>query len=424
MDRIEGQLVDQKELAKQVLMWITCAKRPLTTSEICCALAVEVGKLELDEENLPDITDMVSVCAGLVTVDDISNVIRLVHYTTQEYFERTQKHWFPSAETDITRTCVTYLSFSIFESGLCRSDDSFNDRLRTNQLYDYAAHNWGYHARAASVGVEQLITQFLESDAKVSGSTQAMMIRYGDSQQVPRQVIGVHLAAYFGLNDAIIALLKDGNKLDSKDDRGRTPLSWVAAQGHEAVVKLLVERDDVPADSKDRDGRTPLSWAAEGGHETVVKLLVERDDVAADSKDRYGQTPLSRAAARGHETVIKLLVERDDVAADSKARDGRMPLSWAAARGHEAVVKLLVERDDVAADSKDRFGRTPLSWAAAEGHEAVVKLLVERDDVTADSKDRFSRTPLSWAATGGHEAVVKLLIERDDVAANLKDSYG
>jgi len=38
-------------------------------------------------------------------------------------------------------------------------------------------------------------------------------------------------------------------------------------------VKLLLERDDVAADSKDNDGRTPLSSAAAEGHEAVVKLL-------------------------------------------------------------------------------------------------------------------------------------------------------
>jgi ankyrin repeat protein len=32
-------------------------------------------------------------------------------------------------------------------------------------------------------------------------------------------------------------------------------------------------------DSKDGDGRTPLLWAAESGHKAVVRLLVERDDV-------------------------------------------------------------------------------------------------------------------------------------------------
>src|SRR6187549_3428053 len=116
MDRIRGQEPGFRELAEKSLSWITCAKRPLTTVELRHVLAVEVGEPELDEDNLPQTEDIISVCAGLVTVDEESRIIRLVHYTTQEYFERTQKQWFPYAEADITTTCVTYLSFSIFES--------------------------------------------------------------------------------------------------------------------------------------------------------------------------------------------------------------------------------------------------------------------------------------------------------------------
>jgi hypothetical protein len=82
MERIEGQTADYEILAKQVLSWITCAMRPLTTLELQHALAVEVGESELDQENLPEIEDMVSVCTGLVTVDEESHIIRLVHYTT------------------------------------------------------------------------------------------------------------------------------------------------------------------------------------------------------------------------------------------------------------------------------------------------------------------------------------------------------
>ena len=40
MERIKGQ-TGSKELAIWVLSWITCAKRPLTTSELRHALAVE-----------------------------------------------------------------------------------------------------------------------------------------------------------------------------------------------------------------------------------------------------------------------------------------------------------------------------------------------------------------------------------------------
>ena len=87
MIRIEEQVNDQEELAKQVLLWITCVQRLLTILELQYTLAVEVGKPELDEDNLPEIGDMVSVYTGLVTINKQSNVIRLVYYITQEYLK-------------------------------------------------------------------------------------------------------------------------------------------------------------------------------------------------------------------------------------------------------------------------------------------------------------------------------------------------
>jgi hypothetical protein len=166
--RIEGQVTDQEELAKQVLSWITCAMRPLTTVELQRALGVEVGTSELDEDNFPQIEDMVSVCCGLVTVDKESDIIRLVHYTTQEYFERTQKQWFPNADDDIAVTCVTYLSFHTFENGVFpegtlpapenskERKDLARDYSKKHPLLSYAAKYWTAHVRHCSKQTELL----------------------------------------------------------------------------------------------------------------------------------------------------------------------------------------------------------------------------------------------------------------------------
>jgi hypothetical protein len=81
LQRIEGQLDNDRKLAKDALTWITLAKRPLTTAELCCALAVQPGEAELDPENKSDVDDIVSACAGLVVVDQESAIIRLVHYS-------------------------------------------------------------------------------------------------------------------------------------------------------------------------------------------------------------------------------------------------------------------------------------------------------------------------------------------------------
>lgn len=175
MDRIGEQGSDQKQLGMRVLSWITCASRPLTVLELRCALGVEVGEPKLDQDNLPEVEDMLSACAGLVTVDKLSDVIRLVHYTAQQYFECNRAFWFPDADNEITAVCGTYLSFAAFESGLCRTREEFGERHQSNPLYQYAARNWRHHARKATTLHPQVVT-FLTSPTKVEAARQVMAV--------------------------------------------------------------------------------------------------------------------------------------------------------------------------------------------------------------------------------------------------------
>ncbi|KAK4232838.1 hypothetical protein C8A03DRAFT_39511, partial [Achaetomium macrosporum] len=429
MDRIQGQLKDQKELAKQVLSWITCTKRPLSTTELQHALGVEVGETELDPDNIPLVEDIVSVCAGLVTADEESGIIRLVHYTTQEYFVRTWKRWFPDAQADITDVCTTYLSFSAFESGPCRTDAAFEDRLRLNPFYDYAARYWGEHGREAG-GISRVALNLLKSDSLVEAHVQAMMTikqpwsSESYSQRFPKRMQGLLVAAYFGILEATETLLQRSNNGDLKDSFGRTALSWAAGNGHQAVVKMLLDTGKVDIDSKDDYGRTPLWWAARNGHETVVKMLLDTGKADVDSKDNHGRTPLSWAAVNGHEAVVKMLLDVGKADVDSKDYHGRTPLWWAAGNGHEAVVKMLLDTGNADVDSKDNDGRTPLLQAAENGYEAVVKILLDTGKADVNLKDNDDQTALSCAAGNGHEAVVKMLLDTGNADIDSEDNDG
>jgi ankyrin repeat protein len=430
--QIDEQLPGDCLLAKRALSWITYAQRPLTTKELCHAVSIEQDDKALDSDDIYDVEGVISVCAGLVAIDEESNIIRLVHYTTQEYFERVRLEWTPGAQKEIAIACLTYLSFDTFRSGSCASDKAFEQRLAENAFLDYSARHWSEHIRLVESTTSHLSLAFLCDEVLVDCTIQAASApdyKYlGYSGHFPNRTSGLHVTARYGLLYLTERLLmsKHGDSntgADSKDSYGQTPLSWAAENGHEAVVKLLLAKDGVDPDSKSSSGRTPLSWAAKNGHEAVVKLLLAKDGVDPDSKDSFGQTPLSWAAQDGHEAVVKLLLAKDGVGPDSKDGYGQTPLSWAAQDGHWAVVKLLLAKDGVDPDSKDDYGRTPLSWAACYGHEAVVKLLLAKDGVDPDSKDTESgRTPLSWAGGNGHEAVVKLLLAKDGVDPDSKDT--
>src|SRR5271156_1760667 len=66
--RIDGQLDEDRLLARRALSWITYAQRLLTTKELCHVLAIEQGDKALNSDNIYDVEDVISVCAGLVTV--------------------------------------------------------------------------------------------------------------------------------------------------------------------------------------------------------------------------------------------------------------------------------------------------------------------------------------------------------------------
>ena len=256
MQRIGCQDKEDVDLAYKTLSWISSALRPLTIKEMQHALAVEPDQESIDDESLIDEDLLVSVCAGLVTIDQESDIIRLVHFTTEEYFKRTCLQHFPDAQQKISEACITYLSFDVFEEGFCLADKIFDDKLRQYPFLDYAAKYWGHHTRGNTEKVvEQSALRFLLSEGKVPGASQVLLDkgyrRPGYIDDIPI-LYGIHLVAYFGLQDILVVLLEMEADVEAKDSRGWTALHWSARNGYEAVVRLLLEKGaDVNAQGGD-----------------------------------------------------------------------------------------------------------------------------------------------------------------------------
>jgi ankyrin repeat protein len=472
MKRIEDQKASEKH-AKKVLSWVIHARRPLSGAELLHAFSVKSGTSELNRKYIPELEDLVSICAGLITIDERSDIVRLVHYTTQEYFQRTQQMWFPHAERDIATACVTYLSFDTFDEGFCLTDEQLESRLQLNPFYDYTSRNWGYHVQAAFSDVEQLLLKLFQSDAKVTATAQALLIVKGYlnySQRVPQQVTGMHLAAYFGMDELIKFLLMHEYSPHPKDSHGQTPIVWAAKNGNAAALRLLLE-EGPDINAKDNDGWTALQHAIWNTELATVRLLLEhKADIMA--KDNNGWTALHRAADSGREDMVQLIIGNESIDAENMTpemvryktfvknlvKNGVVgTLHDAITSGDETTVKLLVEKG-ANIEMKDDWKETALDKAASYGNEAIMQILLENGaDMEArnfsgrtpihsaaafsknssaglmmllehgshiKAKDEKGQTPLHLAAYFGNEAAVRLLLGMEDIDIEAKDDAG
>lgn len=167
---------------------------------------------------------ILDACAGLVTLEPESDSLRLVHYTAQEYFKSYPV--LPCPHRDIVQTCVTYLSYDIFQIPkdqdtvtLLRSQWPGVSHIHQHDLrclLNYARYFWGVHAaQDGDVDTDELVKEFLVHSPKVwlhpinwySYANESYYTHFVSNS-------GFATAAFFGLNGVMEKLrpgLKDIN---------------------------------------------------------------------------------------------------------------------------------------------------------------------------------------------------------------------
>lgn len=212
------------------------------------------------------------------------------------------------------------------------------------------------------------------------------------------------LAALYGRQQVVRALLAAGASVRADNAHGHTPLMLAAWEGHAPVVELLLERG-ADAGQRSASGGTALLRASTA---SCVRLLLAAG-ANPEARNYAGWSPLMFAAVRGapappsfppsrcrtpprvpprerflqppapvpgrRESRPGLALDLSDISL-SHARSRTLPRARAgsATPGRAACVCALLEAG-VAKDAVGPAGRTALEIARSRGHEECVRLL-------------------------------------------------
>ena len=428
---------DDFELAVSALSWIVHAHRPLTVDELLHAMAIGPSD-SFDSDAVTDRETLLDVTNGLLSINN--DIVRLPHYTAQEYFEKEGHKWFTfDVEAHITCSSLQYLDSPALSQPLPRKDaaEEYRRRKEDFPFLAYAYEYWGLHAKAAGTDKEtsERVGAFLRNEAKVAVFVQALW--YTESAEASRWEIrkganALHVAAWFGLAGAIPMLVKMEELDVNSADPGleQTPLIYAARRGHADAVKVLLEQGaDVNQGSA--YGNTPLFEALDGKHFEVAELLLHEKGL--DINHRFfwktGRTILMEAARRDS-PLLNLIMEMriEDLDVNVVDNDGHSALALACAVGHENVVARLLEDKDIQVNIASETGHTPLSLAAvcedeSCGAKIVAQLLKNGADPKVKDKEGGG-TPVIRAVDEGHPNVLRTFLDHDESLKGQTDDGG
>jgi len=183
----------------------------------------------------------------------------------------------------------------------------------------------------------------------------------------------LHYAAREGNPGVVEALLKNGADPSLRDSQNRTPLEYAVLRNRAAVVDTLMKL--VRYDIKGPEGSTLLHAAATQGHDDLVKTLLEQG--ANPDRPGPGGEPILISYLRGG--LGTRAIEMIDRGVDLNVKDssGRTPLHLAVEKGLDEAVKTLLDKG-VDPNAADKNGRTAFDVARDWGYPSLAALLASK----------------------------------------------
>jgi ankyrin repeat protein len=454
--------VDHRLKALHLMQWISLAERPLSVTELRCALTyddtasygkgIRYLKNDISMERLVTTLSggLIEVQQGKDSNDNRSKLVQFIHQSVRDFLisdglnqlggPLSVNQIIGQGQDRLCRSCVKYLKR---EEMLRKESMQERDRIwLLLPFIGYASRHWSQHAEHADrFGFSQRdLVQQLGSSPEVTFNVWVQRHRKidcyhsdaicpdpgfpfylpagdiepgksGQQKANDDDNCALHYASHWGHTYLVNMLLDAGAGLKAKDDEGSTALEIASANGHGDVVRLLLDRGADPNESTGTKGNA-LQSAALKGHIKVVKILLESGAGVNTCGGKY-HTALQAAAYGGRyggsEAVVRLLLDRG---AEVNVRGGHFgtALQAAAYGGNEAVVSLLLKHNAGVNIGAGEYG-TALQAAALTGSERLTQLLLDSGAEVNTQRGRYC-TALQAAASTGQEAVTRLLLQR------------
>ncbi|XP_015089338.1 ankyrin repeat-containing protein ITN1-like [Solanum pennellii] len=218
--------------------------------------------------------------------------------------------------------------------------------------------------------------------------------------------------------DAEVSEIREA-MVNEVNELGETALFTAAERGYIDVVKeLLPYSTKEGITTKNRSGLDPLHIAANQGHQAIVKLLLEHEPELSKTVGQSNATPLVSAATKGHTSVVHELLSKDSSLLEISRSNGKNALHLSARQGHVDIVQALLDKDPQLARRTDKKGQTALHMAVKGVSCEVVKLLLRADPAIVMLPDKFGNTALHIATRKKRSEIVQELLMLDDTNVN------
>ncbi|EKJ74356.1 hypothetical protein FPSE_05427 [Fusarium pseudograminearum CS3096] len=302
MIRIRRQADDSSVRATTTLGWVTFSERLLSVHELQHALAIAEIHDDSPFDYLRQEKEIISECCGLLIVD-LDDMVRYVHRSAGEFFDRVKHNEFPEFDAKITVACIKYLSIPALVNRVSAMSPKFRPRTRLPPQDSFPLKGYAgqylhkHHRRIANIPDNEEVANalynfVLDDDKRLcytkvvfrrnSYETRSTLLK-GEVSPIDffdrvyswssEPLNALHIAVYLGNSRVVELLINDKVNINMLDPCGQSSLSIALDSGLDFIASILL-RNGAEVDLTTERGHGILLHCMEKDYKSVIEQII------------------------------------------------------------------------------------------------------------------------------------------------------